>query len=261
VTLDGRASTDPDGDPLVHSWLEGHEVVGTFVGHEPVVTVPAPFASSPTTTEFTLQVVDAAGQVDTAHVNVTVVDTRPPELDVQVEPSCLWSPNHGMVLLRLGTELTAQVNDRCAATSPLVYVKAVTSDQPANGGGQGSTAPDFVFGSGAVCLRSERQGTAPRGRTYTITLGARDATGNESTREVRVTVPHDQSGTKCPRVPASLIVADGDPACSAAVPGAPAVSAPPESPPAAPSSPAGCSAVGAPALAALATLILRRRKS
>lgn len=223
-------------------------MVGTFVGHQPVVTVPAPFSTSPTTTEFTLQVIDAEQQVDTAHVDVTVVDTTAPQLSATVSPSCLWSPNHGMVLLRLGTEITAQVTDQCAASSPLVFVKSVTSDQPEMGGGQGSTAPDFRFGSGAACLRSERQGTGARGRTYTITLGARDASGNESTRDVIVTVPHDQSGTKCPRVPASLIVADEDPRCVASVPGAPAVVPPPVPPPmtmtmTSTQPPAGCSPI------------------
>lgn len=264
ATLDGRGSHDPDQNGINASWLLGPEVVGTFVGHEPLITTPAPFvAPGPTTTYYTLQVADTAGQVDTTKVAVTVSDNAAPVITASVSPDCLWAPNHGLVLLELGSQIVATSQDACSATSPAVYILDVTSDQPELGGGQGSFAPDFLFGTGAVCLRSERQGTGKLGRTYTITLAAVDASGNQSTRELTVRVPHDQSGTKCPRTPPSLIVADGDPACTAALPGAPMATTMrvPETPSlGSPQVPSGCSSTGLGSLAAALVVLLRRRR-
>lgn len=265
ATVDGRASTDPDKDLLQWSWLEGREVVGTFVGHEPVVTLNAPFvASAPTTTEYTLQVTDTAQQTDTASFSIEVIDTAPPQLEATVEPSCLWAPNHGLVLLRLGSEISATATDACAATPPTVYIKRVSSNQPDQSAGQGNTTPDFVFGTAAVCLRSEREGTAGarNPRVYTITLAAKDGSGNETTRDITVTVPHDQRGAKCPRLPASLIVPDGDPACSVDLPGIPVPPAVVSDAPPAPVPPAnGCTTSLGFLMIWVAPLLLARRRA
>lgn len=257
--LDGTASRDPDSDLLNFSWLQGREVVGTYVGHDSVVTVEAPFVPpGPTTTEFTLQVGDTVGQVDTAGVSVEVVDTAPPELTATVTPSCLWAPNHGLVLLRLGEEISAIANDTCQSASPTVYIKGVVSNQPDLGSGQGNTMPDVLAGTAAVCLRSEREGSAA-GRTprvYTITLAAKDASGNEATRDVTVTVPHDQHGAKCPRVPSSLIVPEGDSSCTQNVPGVPLLASPA---PVAQRQAAGCTTTIGSLAIWLVTLGLARR--
>ena len=98
-----------------------------------------------------------------------------------------------------------------------VTVRGASSSQPATGSGQGNQSPDVILGPGAVCLRSERQGTSKAGRTYTITIGARDASGNETLRDVAVQVNHDASGG-CGKVPSSRLVDDGDPRCVEAAP-------------------------------------------
>ena len=65
-----------------------------------------------------------------------------------------------------------------------------------NGGGDGNTADNIVVGGdcSSVDLRAERQGGG-NGRVYTITVAATDGSGNTSTADVEVWVPHDKKGT------------------------------------------------------------------
>ena len=58
--------------------------------------------------------------------------------------------------------------------------------------GDGNTINDIqVDASGNISLRAERSGKGT-GRIYTITYSATDCTGNSSTADVTVTVPHNQ---------------------------------------------------------------------
>jgi len=71
---------------------------------------------------------------------------------------------------------------------------SVTSSEPDNGLGDGDTANDIqITGALTVNLRAERSGTG-NGRTYTITVEARDAAGNATIKTVAVVVPKNQSG-------------------------------------------------------------------
>lgn len=118
-----------------------------------------------------------------------------------------------MVLYRLGKELGFTVKDTCDP-NPVVQIESVTSNQADLGGGQGNFTPDIVSGAHAFCIRSEREGTVPQDRTYTIKVKAQDGSGNSTTREVVVHVPHDQNAIdKCPKIDPSRIVNAVDPAC------------------------------------------------
>ncbi|HWI16286.1 MAG TPA: FG-GAP-like repeat-containing protein [Vicinamibacterales bacterium] len=102
----------------------------------------------------------------------------------------LWPPNHKMVAVTV----TASASDLAGVTS--LKIINVTSSEPDNGLGDGDTAGDIVItGAMTVNLRAERSGKG-NGRTYTITVEARDAAGNATTRTTTVVVPHSQGGKK-----------------------------------------------------------------
>ncbi len=151
-----------------------------------VSDAPAVFPLGTTTVTFTAT--DGSGNKATATTTVTVVDTTPPKINsVTATPDTLWPPNHKMVLVTV----TVDVFDICDAT-PTCKIVSVTSNEPVDDGGDGSTAPDWkIVGDLAVELRAERSGSR-NGRVYTITVRCTDDSGNSSERAVQVTVAHDQ---------------------------------------------------------------------
>jgi len=143
-----------------------------------------------TTVHFTAR--DAAGNMTTCAVPVSVEDTTPPTLTVLADPPSLWPPNHGLVPVTVA----GQVGDLCDP-NPLVALVSVTSSEPddAPGMGDGNTTGDIAgadFGTpdAEVALRAERNGTGP-GRVYQMTYRAVDAAGNSTPALAVVTVPHD----------------------------------------------------------------------
>ncbi len=143
-------------------------------------------------------------------------DNTPPVLAVSVDPTCLWPPNHDLVLYHLGNGFSASATDDCDP-SPNVRILGVSSNQPVLGGGSGNTSPDILFGAGAFCVRSERDGMLPTDREYAVDVQAQDAAGNATTKTATVRVPHDQSGA-CPAVPSGRVVQASDPRCISSFP-------------------------------------------
>jgi hypothetical protein len=225
VTLNGTA-TDPDNDIQALGWFEGPPVpqttfpafplfnLNTLVGTSATLTTIAPFAPPSLDTGFMLLAQDHTLQIDFSQAIVTVRDTTAPTLAVAATPSCLWPPNHTMVLYQLGTTLSDSVADICDL-HPKVEILSVTSDQAPNGGGSGNAAPDIVEGTQAFCVRAERDGTIASARHYTVVVKATDASGNSTTKNAIITVAHDQAGVACPKIPGSQLVSDDDPRCSA----------------------------------------------
>jgi hypothetical protein len=181
VTLDGSASSDPDGDTLSYEWRDAASAV---VGTVAAVTLTVPLGSH----TFTLQVSDGFGGVDSDTVTVDVVDTIAPTVSVTVTPDRLWPPDHRLVPV----SATVTADDLCAGALPVV-LDSITSSEPDNGLGDGDTSADV---SGAAvgtpdttfALRAERSGAGP-GRVYTVTYRATDPTGNAGTGSASVRVP------------------------------------------------------------------------
>lgn len=131
-------------------------------------------------------------------------DTTPPVLgSVTIAPECLWPPNGKLVAYELGSNIQYQVTDACDP-QPKVRIAGITSNESASG------APAFGFDASA-CVRSERLGTGS-GRIYTITLEARDSSGNTSSTNVNVTVP--KASTPGCAVAPSAFAKQGDPRCA-----------------------------------------------
>ena len=76
--------------------------------------------------------------------------------------------------------------------APLARIVSVTSNEPADGLGDGHTAPDWnVTGDLTLELRAERSGKGA-GRVYTVTVESVDRAGNVGRGTVQVSVAHNQ---------------------------------------------------------------------
>lgn len=118
-----------------------------------------------------------------------VADTTPPVIsNVGVNPAVLWPPNHRMVDVTVGYDVTDDVDSPAAISCAL----SVSSNEPVNGTGDGDAGPDWeVIDAHHLQLRAERAGTGG-GRVYTITITCTDSSGNASARTVTVSVPKNQ---------------------------------------------------------------------
>jgi hypothetical protein len=143
-------------------------------------------------TEVTFTATDDSGNEGTCTDTVTVEDTTPPVISVELNRYVLWPPNHKMVDI----VATVTVEDICD-DGPEVILVDITSNEPDDDGGDGETDDDIDAEFGTedydFRLRAERSGKRI-GRIYTITYRATDLSGNEAEDVVLVRVPHDQSG-------------------------------------------------------------------
>jgi hypothetical protein len=120
----------------------------------------------------------------TLHVAVTAESTPPVINSVSASPNLLKPPNHRPVTVTA----SASVSDNCDPNS-VCKILSVTSNGPDSGCGSGDKPNDIQDISGlTVKLRAERCGTGKTGRTYTITVECKDASGNTSTKTTTVQV-------------------------------------------------------------------------
>lgn len=131
----------------------------------------------------------AIGGCSTEHyvlqISATPADTTAPAIvSVTPSPAVLNIPNHKMVPVTLSVFATDDVDP-----APVAKIISVTSSEPDNGLGDGDTANDIrITGPLTVELRAERAGKGS-GRTYTITVEVKDASGNAATKTATVIVP------------------------------------------------------------------------
>lgn len=139
------------------------------------------------TTTVVVTAKDAAGNTTSGSFTVTVRDTTAPVISsLSNTAPTLWPPNHKMVAVTV----KATASDVVGLAS--LKIISVTSSEPDNGLGDGDTANDIqITGNLTVNLRAERSGNG-NGRTYTITVEARDAAGNATTRTTTAFVPKSQ---------------------------------------------------------------------
>ncbi|HEX8173085.1 MAG TPA: FG-GAP-like repeat-containing protein [Thermoanaerobaculia bacterium] len=137
------------------------------------------------TTSVTCTARDAAANVATASFNVTVRDTTAPAIaSVTASQNVLWPPNGKFVTVTIGVTATDATD-----AAPVSRIVSVSSNQPANGKGDGNTSSDWsVTGPLTLTLRAERSAILGD-RVYTITVECRDRSGNASRGTVNVTVP------------------------------------------------------------------------
>jgi len=179
--------SDTNGNPL--------EVVWTING-VPYQTNNVPSGGSLTVSNVSLTAAFVSGVHEvsvsvsngqtnavTCSTTVTVGDASPPKITrLTATPQTLWPPNHRMVPVTL----TVHATDNCDP-SPAVRITQVKSNERQN-----RSRPDWeITGPLSVNLRAERLGNG-KGRTYTIVVESRDASGNVSSASVNVTVRHDR---------------------------------------------------------------------
>jgi hypothetical protein len=203
VILDGSPSTDPDSTPGTEDDIVAYEWFQDFGLPSQVVLgqgVTLGVTLSVGAHAITLRVTDHAGNSDAETVSREVVDTVPPQINVQLAPASLWPPNHRMV------DIVASVTSQDACGGLTVILESVTSNEPddATGSGDGMTANDIQDATTGTedlqfKLRAERN-TAGGGRTYTVVYRSTDSHGNASSKSVSVLVAHDQNGVVDPVV-------------------------------------------------------------
>lgn len=157
------------------------------------ITNDAPAVFFPGLTVVTWTATDDSGNQTMRTQNVLVVDTTPPELDVELDPDALWPPNHKLRTI----EATIEVVDVCDP-NPVVELVSIESDEPDDGTGDGATTNDIQgagFGTDdrEFDLRCERKGNGD-GRVYTVTYQASDASDNTTQETDEVTVVKNQGG-------------------------------------------------------------------
>lgn len=182
--LDGRNSSDLDGNLALFSWRRG-ERNGPEVGFDEVAQVQQGLGSE----AYVLRVIDAFAQTDEDTTTVTVVDTVPPVLSCALSVPVIEPTNRSMV----NVGLMATARDACEGQRLPLGVSVFTDENGESPTGQRSTSPDAVRpGVGTLRLRGERNRDGD-GRVYLVVVDAIDSSGNRGVDCCTAVVPYSRS--------------------------------------------------------------------
>jgi hypothetical protein len=149
---------------------------------------------------------DPSGNTGSATRVVNVADTTPPQLSVVASTTPLTPANHSYRTFTI-TNLVTAASDTCDGSvgTGSVVITQVTSDEPQTGSGDGTTN-DVVIASDcrSVQVRAERNNDG-NGRVYTVSLRVKDASGNSTTKSVKVTAPTSDGGSAIDNGPAYAV--------------------------------------------------------
>jgi len=191
VSLGGQVS-DYDGDLLSYQWLEGNAVLNSdyvqaAAGGAPVNLPQFTISSLKVGTHtLTLQVSDKVNSPVAKTISVNIIDNTAPTLAPMADKTILWPPNKQMV------PVTIKANAIDNSGMPVTLKVAVACNESQDGAVYW-TQPVIDQNAGTISLQlqANRLGKGD-GRQYTVTITATDQSGNFSTANVKILVPHDQ---------------------------------------------------------------------
>ena len=187
---------DADGDALMVIWALNGQPVQTNVlaagSTTNAITLSLTNEFGFGTNDISVGVTDDGTNVVMCSSTIVVQDTSPPVITkLLATPNVLWPPNHKLVCIRL----CVKAEDSCGGSTSW-RITSVTSNEGDDSSTCKNTSPDWIIKDDhKVLLRAERSGRGS-GRDYTITVEASDDSGNVTSGEVHVLVPHDKGNKK-----------------------------------------------------------------
>jgi hypothetical protein len=191
VTLDGSASSDPDGDDLTFSW---DVPSGTFVNGTDAVS-EAPQVTFPGTAPYvvTLTVDDGNGETDQVQATVGIIPNTPPQANIEADPTSVPPGDNNQTV--------------------------VTLDGSGSSDGDGDAltyswdVPSGTFVNGTDATSQVARVTFPGSAPYLVTLTVDDGFGG--TDDAQVTIDLQQQANQPPTAvvsanPTSVPAGDGN---------------------------------------------------